>query len=518
MLHAGNGVQRRGSKPAGDHARRAVDDARLVQPEWASRPLEDRAAALERAAKRMLRDRQTLLHLVKEEMGKHEVEGLFTEALGPLDAVKAWKRIVARASSRRVFLNPVAFPKKRARITLVPRGVVGIIAPWNFPVSGLYRSVIPALLTGNAVVLKPSEHTPRSSAWFCEHFAREVPQGVIGVVQGDGAVGASVVGAGIDACIFTGSVRAGHEVGVRCAELGIPSSIEMGGKDAAIVLADCDLDRTVMGVTHWALSNAGQACGAIEIAYVEERIADAFVEKMRAAWARLRTGPGDDDVEVSPLGVGAQLAVVEAHVKDALAKGAKLVCGGKRTTGRGYLPTLLDRCTPEMNVVREETFGPVLAVVRVWGADEAVRAINEGKYGLGASIWTRDVPRAERLIERLDVGVASVNTHAFTGAVPQVPWSGTRATGFGVANGEMSLLNFAHPKTIAVDEAELEPFYMPFDATLRDLGEALVRAQLGDLLGALKLPLLLRRRAKRIRAFWSRGPHARAKRELGPDR
>ena len=506
----GNGVARHDAKaenPSKADARRAVDRARLVQPEWASRSLEDRAAALERAAKRMLRDRHSLLHVVREEMGKHEVEGLFTEALGPLDAVKSWKKIVARASSRRVFLNPIAFPKKRARVTLAPRGVVGIIAPWNFPVSGLYRSVIPALLTGNAVVLKPSEYTPRASAWFADHLASEVPRGIVSVVQGDGAVGAQLVESGIDACVFTGSTRAGAKVRVRCAELGIPSSIEMGGKDAAIVLADCDVDRTAMGVTHWALSNAGQACGAIEIAYVEERIADAFVEKLRAAWEKLRTGPGDADVDVSPLGNDKQLAIVEAQVKDALAKGAKLVCGGKKTGdsgGRGYLPTLLDRCTGEMDVVREETFGPVLAIVRVWGADEAVRAINGAKYGLGASIWTRDVARAERLIERLDVGVANVNTHAFTGAVAQLPWSGTRATGFGVANSELSLVNFAHPKTIAVDDNAAEPFYMPFDETLRDLGEALIKGQLGDFLGAAKLPLLLRRRAKRLREFWNR--------------
>jgi len=503
MLQAGNGVARHETKSV-DDARKAVEAARLVQPEWASRTIQERAAILERAAKRMLRERDALVHLVKDEMGKHEVEGLFTEAVGPLDAVKAWKRIALRASSKRVFLNPIAFPRKRARVTMMPRGVIGIIAPWNFPVSGLYRSVIPALMMGNAIVLKPSEHTPRSSAWFVDHLAREVPSGIVSVVQGDGAAGARVVESGIDACIFTGSVRAGAKVRVRCAEIGIPSSVEMGGKDAAIVLADCDLDRTAMGVTHWALSNAGQACGAIEIAYVEERIADAFVEKMRRAWERLRTGPGEEDVDVSPLATDAQLATVEAHVKDALAKGAKLVCGGRRTTGRGYSPTLLDRCTAEMDVVREETFGPVLAVVRVWGADEAVRAINAGKYGLGASIWTRDVARAERLVERLDVGVANVNTHAFTGAVPDVPWSGTRATGFGIANGELALVNFAHPKTITVDENALEPFYMPFDRTFRELGSALADAQLGRVLEAVKIPLLLRRRAKRLRAFWKK--------------
>ena len=502
MMGTGNGVARHGTKTAENAARRAVEAARLVQPEWAARSVQDRAAALERAAKRMLRDRQSLLHLVKEEMGKHEVEGLFTEALGPLDAVKAWKKIVGKAQSKRVMLNPIAFPKKHARIAMVPRGVVGIIAPWNFPVSGLYRSVIPALLTGNAIVLKPSEHTPRSSAWFADHFAREVPHGIVNVVQGDGVAGAQVVESGIDACVFTGSINAGKKVRVKCAELGIPSSVEMGGKDAAIVLADCDLERTVMGITHWTLANAGQSCGGIEVAYVEERIADKFVEALGKAWSKLRTGPGDDDVEVSPLGNDHQLAVVEAHVKDALAKGAKLVTGGKKTSGRGYMPTILDNCTEQMDVVREETFGPVLAIVRVWGTEQAVRAINASKYGLGASIWSKDVARAERLVEKLDVGVATINTHQFTGAVPQLPWSGTRQTGFGVANSELSLLTYMHPKTIAIDEAPIEPFFMPFDRTLRDLGEALIKAQLGDFLGAAKLPLLLRRRAKRIRDFF----------------
>jgi succinate-semialdehyde dehydrogenase/glutarate-semialdehyde dehydrogenase len=158
-----------------------------------------------------------------------------------------------------------------------------------------------------------------------------------------------------------------------------------------------------------------------------------------------------------------------------------------------------------MDVVREETFGPVLAVVRVWGADEAVRAINGGKYGLGASIWTRDTARALRLIERLDVGVACVNSHAFTGAIPQLPWSGTRATGFGVANSELSLLTFMHPKTVAVDDGDVEPFYMPFSRTLREMGEALVKAQVGDLLAAAKIPFLIRRRKKQIRDFFSSG-------------
>src|SRR5579863_7995171 len=346
---------------------RAVSASRTAQERWRLEPIEDRIAALQRAARQMLRRRSEAIDLAQREMGKLAAEGLFIETLGPRDNVGAWARVVRRATARRhASLNPLSFPRKSAYVDSVPRGVVGVIAPWNFPIAGLYRPIWPALMTGNGVVLKPSEYTPLSSAWFASCLAEELPDGLVQTVQGDGEVGAKLIDAGIDACVFTGSPRNGRAVRVRCAELGIPSSIEMGGKDAAIVLADCDLDRTVMGITHWTLANAGQSCGGIEIAYVEERIADRFIEHMKAAWTKLRTGPGDDDVDVSPLGTKHQLEVVEAHVADALAKGAKLVCGGKRTTGLGYEPTLLDRCTSEMDVVREETFGPVLAVVRVW--------------------------------------------------------------------------------------------------------------------------------------------------------
>ena len=375
----------------------AVTRARSAQHEWNLQPLAERVAALTRAAQEMLRRRDEVISLAREEMGKVDVEGLFHEALGPLDTVKGWSRIIERATGRqRVWLNPVSVPWKSAHVDLVARGVVGVIAPWNYPVAGLYRATIPALLSGNAVIVKPSEFTPRTSAWFVERLAAEVPEGVVQAFQGDRRAGEALIDGGIDACVFTGSPESGRAVRVRCAERGIPSSIEMGGKDAAIVLADCDMERTVAGITHWTLSNVGQACGAIEVAYVDERIADAFVAAMRRAWIKLRVGP-ERLADVGPLANKRQLETVVSHVADARSKGALVVCGGA-PAGEGlfFSPTLLDRCDERMKVVKDETFGPVLAVVRVRGAAEAVRRINESRYGLGASIWTRDVARAER--------------------------------------------------------------------------------------------------------------------------
>jgi acyl-CoA reductase-like NAD-dependent aldehyde dehydrogenase len=482
-----------------DEIHRAVATARAAQDHWRLQSTDTRIAALERAAKQMLRRRAEAIDVARSEMGKVEVEGLFNEALGPLDNVAAWARVVRQATGRRhVALNPLSFPHKNAYVDSVPRGVVGVIAPWNFPIAGLYRSILPALMTGNGVVLKPSEYTPRSGAWFVERLADELPEGLVQSVQGDGHVGSQLIDAGIDACVFTGSPRAGNAVRVQCAQRGIPSSIEMGGKDAAIVLVDCDLPRTVAGITHWALGNVGQACGAIEIAYVETSIADDFVERLRRAWVKLTPE------SVGPLGNRRQLDVVMAQVEDARARGARVVCGGTyRGEGLWYPPTLLDGCDERMSVMQDETFGPVLAIARIEGATEAIRRINRSRYGLGASIWTRDMARAQRLAERLDVGVVNVNNHAFSGAVPSLPWSGTRETGFGVANGPDSLATFIRPRVITVDSSGgPELYWMPYDATLRGLGETLADVQIGQLARAWKLPLLMRRRIKTLRDFF----------------
>ncbi len=488
--------------PPGLDVGRVVERARAAQYEWQRRPFDERLAMLTRAAQDMLRRRAEVIALAREEMGKVDVEGLFNEALGPLDAVKGWSRIVERATRRRrVRLNPVTFPWKSAHVDLVPRGVVGVIAPWNFPVAGLYRATLPALLCGNGVVVKPSEFTPKTSAWFVERLAAELPSGLVDVVQGDRRAGEALIDAGIDACVFTGSSESGRAVRLRCAERGIPSSIEMGGKDAAIVLADCDLERTVAGVTHWTLSNVGQACGAIEIAYVDEQIADAFVMALKRAWARLRVG-NDGMADVGPLANRRQFDIVASHVADARAKGAVVVCGGAPAGDTlVFPPTLLDRCHERMKVVRDETFGPVLAVIRVSGAAEAVRRTNESRYGLGASIWTRDIARAERLAERLEVGIVTINNHSFSGAIPALPWSGVRATGFGIANGPESLHTFVRPRATVVDRANApELFWMPYDDALRDLGGLLADFQLGHVGALLRLPFAVRRRLKALRA------------------
>lgn len=493
--------------------KKAVERARLAQVGWARRSLDERVKDLTRAAHAILERRNEVIALMRDEVGKLEVDALMSEVIGPLDQVNAWAAVVREGTRReKASLNPIAFPKKRAYIDHVPRGVVGIIAPWNYPVATLFRSVFPALLAGNAVVIKPSEHASRVEGWMVERLAEVLPPDVLSAVLGGREVGVALIEAGIDACVFTGSVNAGKDVGARCAARLIPFSAELGGKDAAIVLDDCDLDRTIAGLTHWALHNVGQACGAIEIAYVDRRIADQLVSRLADAWRRLKVGPGaPGHVDLSPMCNGRQLALVIDHVEDARKKGGSIVCGGRRLDrGKGpiglfYEPTLIDHCTPEMDVVRDETFGPVLAIVRVDGAAEAIRQINAGRYGLTASIWSADVARAERLAAELAVGVVTINNHALTGGMPALPWSGTRDTGTGVANGVASLATITRPRTVLVDGNEApELYWMPYDEKLWELGHLLADVQrMKGLTSAWRIPLLIRSRLETVRKFFA---------------
>jgi acyl-CoA reductase-like NAD-dependent aldehyde dehydrogenase len=497
---------------APEAVRGIVDKARLAQRGWANRSFDERVRVLTRAAKNVLDRRHEALALMREEVGKLEVDALMSEVLGPLDQVSSWASVVGPALERKkVSLNPINFPKKSAHVDRVARGVIGIIAPWNYPVATLFRTLIPALLCGNAVVLKPSEYASRVERWFAERMSEELPPDLVAVILGDRAAGVAMIEGGVDAVVFTGSVNAGRDVARRCGELLIPCSVELGGKDAAIVLEDCDLDRTVAGLTHWTLHNVGQACGAVEIAYVDARIADALVDRLARAWRKLKVGDGaPGDVDLSPLTNARQLALVEQQVEDAKKRGAKLVCGGKRLTdasgkpkGYFYEPTLLDHCTSDMEAVKDETFGPVLAVVRVDGAADAIRRINKGRYGLTASIWTRDHARATRLADQIEVGVVTINNHAVTGAMASLPWSGWRETGTGVANSELALSTFLRPRAVLLDRnTDPELYWMPYDKTLWELGNLLADAQLMRLGGAWKIPFLIKKRLDTVRDFF----------------
>lgn len=498
-----------------EEVRAAVKAAKAAQAQWAALGFDARAKLLKRAGKLMLERRQQVYELLHDETGKVAPEVLMGEALGPLQYISDWIGVArGHLKPKRIGLNPIAWPGKSATLELVPRGVVGIIAPWNFPLANFFKPVFAALLCGNAVVLKPSEYSPRMGAWFVKVLGEVLPANVISVVQGDRETGQALIAAGIDALTFTGSSASGKAVAKACAEHLIPVSLELGGKDAAIVLADCDLDRTVAGVMWWALSNAGQACGAIERVLVEDVIADRFVERLGGAVSQLRFGDPQNS-EIGPLANEAQLLVVERQVQNALALGATLVCGGRRTgKGYGYEPTVLDHCTQTMEVMREPTFGPVVAISRVSGPTQALERANDCEYGLNGSIWSSDLARAKRLARQLEVGTAFINNHGFTGAIPAMPWTGVKKSGSGVANSTIALHHYTRPRSVVVDtNSKADAWWFPYDEQLADLGHRLADAQVGKVLGALKVPLMIAARQKEVLRFAREG--AQKARQVG---
>jgi acyl-CoA reductase-like NAD-dependent aldehyde dehydrogenase len=480
-----------------------VAKARAAQPEWAGRDLDARAAALVALADEVLRRHEEICGVIARETGKSTTEALINEvALIGNYARDASRTARAALAPEKVRISPLDFPGKRASIELVPRGVVGIIAPWNYPFANFYKHFFPALLAGNAVVLKPSEFTPATGQIFADICAEVLPQDLVQIVQGAGEAGAAMLAA-VDAITFTGSVPTGRKVAVQAAERLIPCSVELGGKDAAIVLADCHLDRTALGIAQWAIHNAGQNCAAIERVYVEDAIADAFVEKLGKVVGKLRVSTGEGISDLGPLQTHAQRDIVESHVKSALDGGATLVTGGERVgEGLGYAPTVLDHCDDDMEVCSVETFGPVIPIVRVADADEAIERANASVYGLNGSIWTSDLTRGEQLARRLEVGVAYVNNHSLTGTMAQTPWTGVKDTGTGVAASRHSYHTFTRPRTIFVDKGKApDPFWFPADENLDAFARALVDRSLGSLGALLKLGGLVGKRVKAIKAF-----------------
>jgi len=485
-----------------DELAAAVRRARAAQKGWEALGFEKRAKLLKAAARVMLERRAEAIDIIHREAGKSFAQAAMTEAIGPLDYLKNWIGVVRPFVKRKKMpISPLAFPGKKGWVDMVPRGVVALIAPWNYPIATYFKPLFPALLTGNTVVVKPSEYTPRGGIWFQKILNEFLPPGVCEVVIGGRETGQALLeSGGIDAVVFTGSSASGRKVLEVCAKQMIPCNVELGGKDAAIVLADCDLERTIAGVVQWGFQNAGQDCGAIERVYVVDAIADKFVDGLAAATSRLRVGGRGGDYDVGPLSMPRQLEIVEEHVADALAKGAKLRCGGKRTgEGFWFQPTVLDHCTQQMKAVAEETFGPVVPVIRVKNAEEAIVKTNDNVFGLNASIWSEDRAAAVELGKRLEVGTVFVNNHAITGAMAFAPWTGVKESGYGIATGTHSLIFFTRPKTTVVDKGSSpDPWWLPMDATMVDVGERLALAQLGKLTAALKIPLLMRKRVAAI--------------------
>ncbi len=470
-----------------------LSEARAAQPGFEALGFKARASLLKKAGKEMLQRYREVAALLELEAHKIYPEILLSEAIGPLQYIKDWIKVAKPfLKPQRVPIPAMAFPGKKATRTQVARGVVGIITPFNYPFGNFFKPVFAALLSGNSVIIKPSEYTPKTADWFVEIMNRYLPAGVLQLHHGAGEAGAELILSGIDAVTFTGSYATGQKVAKLAAERMIPCSFELGGKDAALVLADCDLDRTVAGILHWAFHNAGQSCGAIDRVYVEEAIADQFVERLAAAASKL-------DGMIGPVVPPHHPQFLQALITDALDKGAALPLS---TEWGGVRGGVLDHCNHAMRIMREPTFGPLLPIMRVKSGEDAIAFVNDSDYGLCGSVWSKDITRATQLAKQFHVGTAYVNNHSFTGAIPAAPWTGVKHTGYGIANSEFSLAHYTRPFTVVIDRKKSpDAWWFPLNSIATKLGECLAKAQLGDLTAAIQIPWLIFKRQRQVLDF-----------------
>jgi acyl-CoA reductase-like NAD-dependent aldehyde dehydrogenase len=449
-----------------------VDQVAQVQPFWAQLTLRDRARYLERAAQVLIDEADEIRDLIVTEQGKPRVEAFSMEILPTIDALRwiAHEGQVILADEK-VPMPQMFLKTKHSAFTYEPLGVIAVIAPWNYPWSIPFGEVAMALMAGDGVVLKPASLTPLIGERIGRVFERAgVPEGLVRVVHGPGT-GSALVRSSVAKVFFTGSVETGRGVGEECARQLKGSVLELGGKDPMIVLPDANLEHAIAGALWGGFANAGQTCSGIERVYVMREVSERFVAGVVSGAQKLKIGdPLEWDTEIGPMVSREQFELVSDLVQDAVSAGATLLCGGPAQNGlRGdfFAPTVLTGVTHEMRIMREEIFGPVLPIVVVESEDEAVALANDSDFGLGASVWTSDRSKGERIARELESGMVWINDHMFSHGACQCSWGGVKDSGVGRTHSKFGLYECVNIKLRVWEASAIRnAWWHPYDETL----------------------------------------------------
>ena len=438
----------------------AAARGRAAQPGWDALGFHGRAEIFARCQKWLIENQDRIINSVMQETGKTYEDALLAEIDYTAGAFKHWAKVAPDyLADERVKTSSPFVKGRKLVVRYAPVGLVGVIGPWNFPVTNSFGDCIPAMAAGNSVILKPSEITPLTSLLIAEGMKEcGIPEGVFQVATGDGNTGANLIDL-VDFVMFTGSTRTGRKVAVRAAENLIPCGLELGGKDPMIVLADADIDRAANYASFYAMNNAGQVCISVERVYVESPVYDEFVQKVTQNIKSLRqnqsTGPGTSDV--GAVIFPPQIDIVEAHVNDAVSKGAKILTGGHahREHGLFFEPTVLVDVDHTMECMTEETFGPTLPIMKVDSVDEAIRLANDSPYGLQASVFSQDTDKAEAVARKIEAGAVCVNDCQINYTALELPMGGWKASGLGVRHGSAGIRKYTKSQTILVTKLTL---------------------------------------------------------------
>jgi len=442
--------------------------ARSAAADLARLKVEQRLPYLTRLREIVLLRREEIVGHIQRDTGKSRSDALISEIFGVLDNLAWLEKHAVKALRDRAQATPIALMGKSSATWYEPLGTILVISPWNYP---FYQALVPiagAFTAGNSVVYKPSEWTPLEglveSLLQAAGFAPEWAQ----VVYGDGAVGAALVDQRPDKVFFTGSGRTGKRILAQAAEHLIPVELELGGKDAMIVFDDVDLRRAAAGAAWGALTNTGQSCTSVERLYVHEAIYDRFRTALVAEVKRIKQEVDrDGDADIGAMTTDFQVRLVAEHVADARAKGAAILTGEKWDGASRLIPPIvIDGANDDMLVVRDETFGPTIPLMRFSTEEEVIRRANDSEYGLTASVWSKDLDRARRVGRALRVGGVSINNVMATEANPGLPFGGVKQSGFGRYKGEHGLHSFCNIKSVLVDKdsAKIEANWYPYTA------------------------------------------------------
>jgi len=467
-----------------------IQKAKIAQKSWQDVNIKNRIKCLRSIRKTFCENITELVNTVQVETGKTSSEIYGAEIIANIELLDFYIKNSSKILiPEKISINPLNYPGKRGTIIHRPLGVIGVISSWNYPVALPMRAIVPAIVSGNAVVFKPSVMATLTGKLIGSIFKSNLPENLFVTAYGNKSVNEVIID-NVNKINFIGSVPVGKKIASRCANNLIPCSTELSGKDAAIVLDDCNFNRTVNGVVWGAFTNTGQNCASVERVYVHEKIFNQFVDAVLEKTSKLRIGE-----DIGPLRNERQMKMVLSHIENARKTGCKILSGGKRHNRLYLEPTVILVKDHNAFFMNEETFGPSLPIYKVKNFDESVKLANSSRFGLTTSIWTQNTRQAEIAALQIESGIVTINNCVFTGALASAPWGGVKETGCGVTNSKYGLLEMTSPGLVLTDRAKgpKESWWYPYSSEQLELMKTVVSALKGKISSYLKVPGLLKK-------------------------